>query len=67
MHEITLEFHECEHEGDLDHYIDDLPRCKVISTNINKSAEIGTVVIRVHDRKKFWDEFRETEAYEFLK
>ena len=66
--ELTLEFYECEHQGDLDHYTDDVLSCgaSIIKKEINYEAEIGKVLIEVNDSKLFWNKFKETESYEFL-
>ena len=67
MKRLTLEFYECEHQGDLDNYIADFPKGTVIiSKSINSDAETGTVVIEVYNSAMFWDLFKETDTYGFL-
>ena len=67
MKTINLEFYECEHQGDLDNYISDLPKgVYVTHRSINYSAETGNITIQVEDDKAFWEEFKKTDAYEFL-
>lgn len=65
---LTVQFYECEHQGDLDHYLDDLTSCgaSIIKKEINYEAEIGEVLIEVNDSKLFWNKFKETDSYEFL-
>lgn len=66
----TLQFYECEHDGDLGTYVDDLVQCgaTIISTSINEEAEIGTVVIEFPDNEKvqFIEKLRKTETFLFL-
>lgn len=68
MKTITLEFYECEHQGDLDNYLYDVRQSggKIISERINYEAEIGIVAAEVQDDKEFWRLFKETEAYNWL-
>lgn len=67
MKKITLNFYECEHQGDLDTYINDLPKgTRVISKSIDYDDETGTVVIEVDNVAIFWVEFGKTDAYQFL-
>jgi hypothetical protein len=62
----SLEFYECEHNGDLDNYIEDIESCGgcVINSSINLEAEIGYVMIE--HSPDFWDKFKETDAFNFL-
>jgi len=64
---VNLEFHECEHQGDMDNYINDLLDCGAtqINSNINYEAEIGTVDFEVKDYGVFLSSFEKVEAYEF--
>ena len=64
---VVISFYECEHNSDLQNYLDDLPDdVEVISSEINIEAEIGTVTINAPDIKIFWEEFAKTDAFEFL-
>ena len=62
----TIQFYECEHQGDLDSYTEDLIACgiKVISESVNHEAELGTVQIEYTDEQ--WQKFINTNAYEYL-
>lgn len=67
MKKIRLEFCECEHQGDLDNYIDDLPKGTiVINKSINPDEETGIVTIEVENPTLFWAEFGKTDSYGFL-
>lgn len=68
MKTITLTFYECEHEGDLDNYADDVRECggKVIDSEINEDAEIGRLTVQVEDKATFLAKFKETDAAQFL-
>lgn len=65
---MTLEFYECEHNGDLDNYITDIEESggKVISSELNYDREVGIVVIDVADDKVFMEKFSNTDAYGFI-
>ena len=65
----TVEFYECEHNGDLNMYCDDLRKCgaNIERTEINEYAEVGQVTFTVEgDWSAFVTAFKETEAYDFL-
>ena len=65
----TVEFYECEHEGDLDIYCDDLRAsgANIGETSINADAEIGKVTFTVEgDWSKFVTAFKKTESFDFL-
>lgn len=67
---ITLHFYECEHQGDMDTYLEDVRAsgATVLSSNVNHDAETGSTEITVpdEDRDEFWKKFKETNAYEYL-
>jgi translation elongation factor EF-Ts len=65
---ITLSFYECEHQGDLNHYISDLKSsgATIVDKRINREAEVGTVDVEVNNRTKFIEAFKKTDAYHFL-
>ena len=61
-------FYECEHDGDLDMYIEELERCgaKVENREVDTISETGIVICTIEDRPTFRDKFDPTEAREFL-
>jgi len=63
-----LEFYECEHPTDLDHYIEDIVDCggTIISSEVDYDGEIGTVLFDHSDIKTFDKKFEETEAYNYV-
>ena len=65
---MNLSFYECEHEGDLEQYIEDVTACggTVVDSEINDEAEVGHVTVEVEDRKAFDVKFKETDAYQFI-
>lgn len=65
--EMTVYFHECEHEGDLNNYITDLREAgaSILSSSCNSDAESGVVRIGVKDLASFLSKFKETDSYEF--
>ena len=68
MQNLELEFYECEHNGDLDYYLDDIIECggKIVSSSVDHDSEIGHVVVAVKNRKEFITKFQETDASQFL-
>lgn len=63
----VIRFGECEHEGDLDNYADDLEKsgAKILSSYVNEDAECGTIKIEVENVQKFLEEFKKTDSYCF--
>jgi hypothetical protein len=68
METLHIEFYECEHQGDLDNYIEDILESggEVVTSEINYEAEIGFVRIEVLDKKDFVEKFSQTESYDFI-
>jgi translation elongation factor EF-Ts len=66
MSKHTIHFSECEHEGDLDHYKDDLREAgaTIISSEINHDAEEGSVVVEIKDKKAFLLHYQMMDSYE---
>lgn len=64
---MAISFYECEHDGDLDHYCDDLAAsgARVLKSRVNHDEEEGVVVIEVSDVSKFKARFAQTESFEF--
>lgn len=62
---VEIEFTECEHDGDLDNYIQDIESSGgcVINSTVNYLAEIG--IVSVECESDFFDKFKETDSYEF--
>ena len=65
---LTISFYECEHDGDLEDYVDDVVESggKIVSSEINEEAEIGRVTVEVEDREAFFEKFKKTDAYCFI-
>ena len=68
MQNIQLEFYECEHNTDLDNYLDDVIECggEIVNSRVDYDGEIGYVVVAVENRAEFMTKFQETEASQFL-
>ena len=63
-----IDFYECEHNGDLDNYIEDMVSCgaKIISRELDYDGEVGSVEFEVVDMKEFMSKFEETDSYDFV-
>lgn len=66
----TIWFTECEHEGDMRNYIDDLYECGavVVSSKLNSDAETCEIVVDFaseEKKDKFLETFKETDSYGF--
>jgi len=61
-----IRFYECEHRGDLDHYVEDLTQS---GADILRSRETGEdecmVEISVADWREFLTRFKKTNSYDF--
>lgn len=68
MATIKATFYECEHNGDLDRYKDDIVKCggKIISAVINDEEEEGTIVFEVPDKPSFIEKFKLTDSWQFV-
>lgn len=66
MKRTTIYFTECEHNGDLDEYIDDITRSggKVTDAKINIEEETAMVHVDIFD-DDFAERFRKTNAFDF--
>ena len=64
---MILSFYECEHQGDLDNYIDDLEEsgAEILSDSIDYDDETGIVKIYVADKDNFLQKFRQTDSFNF--
>ena len=64
---FEVQFDECEHEGDLEEYVNDLQEsgAEIIDHNINYDAECGYVTIEVSDTKDFISKFKQTNSFDF--
>lgn len=62
-----VHFYECEHDGDLDNYANDLMEsgATVVSSSCNHEAETGIIVIEVSDFASFINKFKETDSFGF--
>jgi hypothetical protein len=65
---IKVTFSECEHDGDMENYADDIRACggRIISTNVDPDAEEGTAVFEVDDKPAFVEKFKQTDAWGFM-
>ena len=63
----TISFSECEHDGDLGNYEDDLQNsgAKIISSTCDSESETGEVTIEVADYEDFKKKFKETDSAGF--
>ncbi len=68
METLHIEFYECEHQGDLDNYIEDILESggEVITSEVNYDSEIGFVRIEVSNKQCFMEKFYETDSYDFI-
>jgi hypothetical protein len=64
---VNLEFHECEHNADLENYLSDLrdSGADIISSNLDYEEETAEVVIEVVAYGIFLNIFEDTDSYEF--
>lgn len=64
---VTLHFHECEHQGDLDNYLNDLmdSSATILTSEINYDEETAKVEVEVDAYGIFLNIFEDTDAYEF--
>ena len=64
---VTLHFHECEHQGDLDNYLNDLmdSSATILTSEINYDEETAEVVVEVVAYGIFLNIFEDTDSYEF--
>jgi hypothetical protein len=67
-HKLTVTFSECEHDGDLDNYKEDIIKCggKILSSSLDSDEETGTVVFEVEDKIIFRNKFIDTDTWEFV-
>jgi hypothetical protein len=66
MTQKTLIFLECEHEGDLDNYLDDIKKSggKVLLSRIDNDEVIAEVVVE-YEEDEFMEKFINTNAFQF--
>jgi len=66
MKKLTLCFYECEHNGDLNNYAEDVVASggMIESSVVDTEEEVGTIECSVP--LDFWRKFKTTNAYEFL-
>lgn len=67
METIRLTFYECEHNGDIRKYSDDMIKCgaKIIDTYVDPNSEIGDIIAEVENYEQFKLLFAETESVDF--
>lgn len=64
---LTLHFSECEHNGDLQSYVNDIVESggNIKSSSINYEEENAVVVIELNDYNDFYEKFKRTNAFDF--
>lgn len=65
---VTLTFGECEHEGDLDNYAEDIKNSggfNIENGKVDTSEEEGSISFEVENQKDFLTKFRETDSFDF--
>lgn len=65
---ITIYFSECEHQGDLDNYIEDIENCNghVSDYIFDHDNETAECIVEVIDESIFLSEFENTDSYGFF-
>lgn len=65
--EMTIHFHECEHNGDLEMYQSALVRsgASILSAVCDPDSETGVIKVSFDNKEAFLAKFRETDAYHF--
>jgi hypothetical protein len=65
---LYFTFTECEHNGDLENYSDDVRKAggTIISSRVDPEAEEGYMTLEVDDEAEFWDKFNKTDASDFV-
>jgi hypothetical protein len=63
----AIRFYECEHNGDLDRYVEDLRACgaEILSQVVDEDAEEGVVEVEVLDTCDFLARFKKTDSFGF--
>lgn len=66
MKNVILSFYECEHNGDLEMYVEDVEISGGVieDTHVDMLNETGTIECNISN--DFWHKFKTTSAYEFL-
>lgn len=67
MKTFRISFYECEHEGDLNHYLSDITASggRVKDSSLNYDSESAVVTVEVDDPAAFKAKFANTESYDF--
>lgn len=67
MEKLFITFHECEHYGDLENYMNDLIESGAFITgnNLNYNEETADVRFSVENKQEFLIKFSKTSAFEF--
>jgi len=65
---LRITFTECEHNGDLENYADDVRNSggTIVQSSVDTDAEEGTMIVEVNDKAEFVAKFKETDAYQFV-
>jgi len=68
MIDLNIYFYECEHNGDLDNYKEDVRASggDILNSGLDYEAETGWLKVRVEDKEAFMKKFAETDAYDFM-
>ena len=64
---FNIYFSECEHDGDLDNYADDIRKADgiVVSTLLDYDGEEGKITVETSDFKSFMEKFKQTKSYDY--
>jgi hypothetical protein len=64
----TLRFSECEHQGDLENYKNDIQNSGgvILDSGVDSDNEEGWIKTSIEDKDAFMLKFKQTDAYEFM-
>ncbi len=64
---LHLRFYECEHDGDLQTYLEDVQKsgAKVLDHHLDTNAEEAVVKLQIEDFQTFKADFQKTESADF--
>lgn len=66
--QFTINFYECEHNGDLDNYKDNVRESggDILNSGLDYEAEIGWVKVQVDNIEDFKEKLSKTDAWDFI-
>jgi len=67
MAKVRITFSECEHQGDLNNYADDVRESggTILEESVNTDIEEGTILVEVEDKQTFVNKLSETDCWDF--